>query len=151
MIFFWYSLLATRDIVTPVNISNGYWANTAEATVYFTSRPGAGEPGKTLGAGGPDNPPCVGEPGKADAERPAWGRADSGGAVWGKAGSGNAAVGRTTRPVRSFGVKKVDFGGMSRPSRAVRSISASEVGRMRTPALACPERTAAVVSSNPCW
>ena len=25
------------------------------------------------------------------------------------------AVGRMTKPVRSFGVKKVDFGGMSRP------------------------------------
>ncbi len=32
----------------------------------------------------------------------------------------SAAVGRITIPVRSFGVKKVDFGGISRPSRAVR-------------------------------
>ena len=30
------------------------------------------------------------------------------------------AVGRMTKPVRNLGVKNVDFGGISRPSRAVR-------------------------------
>ena len=43
-----------------------------------------------------------------------------------------------TRPVFSFGVKKVDLGGISRPSRAVRSISATLTGRISTAALARP-------------
>jgi hypothetical protein len=50
-------------------------------------------------------------------------------------------VGRITNPVRSLGVKNVDFGGISSPSRAVRWISASEVGRIRMPAVTVPEPT----------
>ena len=45
---------------------------------------------------------------------------------------------RMTRPVRSLGVKNVDFGGISRPSRAVRSISAMLTGRISTAAVAAP-------------
>ena len=41
-------------------------------------------------------------------------------------------IGRITKPVRSLGVKNVDFGGISRPSRAVRSISAMLTGRIST-------------------
>ena len=41
-------------------------------------------------------------------------------------------------PVFSLGVKKVDFGGISRPSRAVRSISATLTGRISTAADALP-------------
>ena len=40
--------------------------------------------------------------------------------------------------MRSFGVKNVDFGGISRPSRAVRSISAMLTGRISTAAVAAP-------------
>ena len=58
---------------------------------------------------------------------------------------------RTTKPVRSFGVKNVDFGGISRPSRAVRSISAMLTGRISTAAVAVPASTAASTSSRPCW
>ena len=58
--------------------------------------------------------------------------------------------GRITKPVRSFGVKNVDFGGISTPSRAVRSISATLTGRMRTAAAARPGSTAASTSSRPC-
>ena len=45
---------------------------------------------------------------------------------------------RMTKPVRSFGVKNVDFGGISTPSRAVRSISAMLTGRISTAAAASP-------------
>ena len=58
---------------------------------------------------------------------------------------------RTTRPVRSFGVKKVDFGGISRPSRAVRSISATLTGRMRTAPVAASLVTASTTLVTPCW
>ena len=73
--------------------------------------------------------------------------ADGGGRAQGIAGPRSAAplqrhlVGqlteaseRSTSPVRSLGVKNVDLGGISRPSRAVRSISATLTGRMRTAA-----------------
>ena len=58
---------------------------------------------------------------------------------------------RTTKPVRSFGVKNVDLGGISRPSRAVRVISATLTGRISTAATAVPFVTAATASSRPCW
>ena len=47
-----------------------------------------------------------------------------------------ASDSRSTKPVRSFGVKNVDFGGIRRPSRAVRSISAMLTGRISTAAVA---------------
>ena len=56
---------------------------------------------------------------------------------------------RRTRPVRSFGVKNVDFGGMSAPSLAVRSISATLTGRTRTAAWASPAARAAITDANP--
>ena len=58
---------------------------------------------------------------------------------------------RTTRPVRSFGVKNVDFGGISAPSRAVRSISATLTGRISTAPAAAPDVTASTTWSTPCW
>ncbi len=60
-------------------------------------------------------------------------------------------TGRITRPVRSFGVKNVDFGGIRSPSRAVRSISATLTGRMSTAPTASPARTASTTRSTPCW
>ena len=53
--------------------------------------------------------------------------------------------------MRSFGVKNVDLGGISSPSRAVRSISATLTGRISTPAAAAPDRTASSTRSTPCW
>ena len=53
------------------------------------------------------------------------------------AGDQSSSV-RNTIPVRSFGVKNVDFGGMSSRSAAVRRISSIPVGRMRMAASACP-------------
>ena len=41
-------------------------------------------------------------------------------------------------------MKKVDFGGIRAPSRAVRSISATLTGRISTAAVADPEVTAAL-------
>ena len=58
---------------------------------------------------------------------------------------------RTTRPVRSFGVKNVDFGGISAPSRAVRSISATLTGRISTAAVLAPDVTASTTWTTPCW
>jgi Protein of unknown function (DUF1269) len=58
---------------------------------------------------------------------------------------------RITNPVLSFGVKNVDLGGINRPSRAVRSISATLTGRIRTAAEACPLSTPQIASSRPCW
>lgn len=58
---------------------------------------------------------------------------------------------RMTRPVRSFGMKNVDFGGMSRPSRAVRSISVMLTGLISTAACAAPVSSACITSSTPCW
>ena len=58
---------------------------------------------------------------------------------------------RSTSPVRSLGVKNVDFGGISRPSRAVRSISAMATGRISTAAVARPAARASSTSSRPCW
>ena len=59
--------------------------------------------------------------------------------------------GRSTAPVLSLGVKNVDFGGISRPSRAVRSISARLTGRTSTAASARPSATASSTGSSPCW
>ena len=59
--------------------------------------------------------------------------------------------GLITKPVRSFGVKNVLFGGIRTPSRAVRSISATVTGRIRTAAAASPPSTALTTSSSPCW
>ena len=53
-------------------------------------------------------------------------------------GTDLTASGRMTNPVFSFGVKKVDLGGISRPSRAVRSISATLTGRISTAAAGPP-------------
>ena len=58
---------------------------------------------------------------------------------------------RMTKPVLSLGVKNVDFGGISRPSRAVRSISATLTGLINTAAEARPLSTSSSVSSSPCW
>ena len=41
-------------------------------------------------------------------------------------------------PVRSFGVKNVDFGGISSPVSAVRRISARDTGRIKTAEAATP-------------
>lgn len=65
------------------------------------------------------------------------------------AGSGYPS-GRRTNPVFSLGVKNVDLGGISRPSRAVRSISGIDTGRISTAAVAAPLATAATASSKPC-
>ncbi len=59
--------------------------------------------------------------------------------------------GRTTSPVRSFGVKNVDFGGIRSRSSAVRRISAIDTGRIRMPATARPEVTASTMWPTPCW
>ena len=59
-------------------------------------------------------------------------------------------IGRSTRPVRSFGVKNVDFGGINSPSVAVRRISVTLTGRIRIAASARPEVTASTTSSTPC-
>ncbi len=61
------------------------------------------------------------------------------------------ASGRITRPVRSLGVKKVDFGGMSSPSCAVRRISSMLVGRINTPATTSPDVTRSTTWPTPCW
>ena len=61
------------------------------------------------------------------------------------------ARGRITNPVNNFGVKNVDFGGITTPSRAVRSISTTLTGRMSTAAWAVPSATAAKTRSTPCW
>ena len=59
---------------------------------------------------------------------------------------------RTTKPVRSFGVKNVDLGGISRPSRAVRVISATLTGRISTGSHCSPVRRRQRRSrSRPCW
>ena len=58
---------------------------------------------------------------------------------------------RITNPVLSLGVKKVDLGGISRPSRAVRAISATLTGRISTAAAARPLSTSDRVSASPCW
>ena len=65
-------------------------------------------------------------------------------------GGGDHASGRMTSPVSSFGVKNVDFGGITTPSRAVRSISATLTGRISTAACASPPATAATTRSTPC-
>jgi hypothetical protein len=57
---------------------------------------------------------------------------------------------RITKPVLSLGVKKVDLGGISRPSRAVRWISATLTGRISTAAAARPLSTSDSASSSPC-
>ena len=56
---------------------------------------------------------------------------------------------RSTKPVR-FGVKYVDFGGISRPSRAVRRSPRIDTGRMRIPATLAPEPTRVDDMSDPC-
>ena len=54
--------------------------------------------------------------------------------------------------MRSFGVKNVDFGGISRPSRAVRSISATLTGRISTAAVIdASEPSRSSTSCTPCW
>lgn len=70
--------------------------------------------------------------------------------AWRRGRRRHSSMGRSTKPVLSFGVKKVDLGGISSPSRAVRSISATWTGRISTPAVAAPDSTAARVSSSPC-
>ena len=65
--------------------------------------------------------------------------------------SGHSVSERITNPVLSLGMKKVDVGGISRPSRAVRSISATLTGRISTAADARPLSTSPSVSSSPCW
>jgi Trk K+ transport system NAD-binding subunit len=66
-------------------------------------------------------------------------------------GQASGLISRTTRPVRSFGVKKVDLGGMSSPSRPVRSISVMLVGRIRMPASPRPPAVRSSISGRPCW
>lgn len=56
-----------------------------------------------------------------------------------------------TAPVSNFGVKNVDFGGISNPSVAVRRISITETGRMSTAATARALVTMSKANETPCW
>ena len=58
---------------------------------------------------------------------------------------------RNSRPVRSFGQKNVDFGGISAPSPAVARICATVTGRSSTAHGAAPACSSATTSATPCW